>query len=254
MFSANPMFEVNETMASKLKVYVENSPFLFKFFNLLNEIITQLVVVKPENRMKLEDARFKLEELHQVTKSTGYNFLLLNAFLQDENDPVLQNIDENSLNSLMFLNEIRSTSYFSFLTTEEDKNLGQRLAYLIDSVTAMRLLSYALVEFLENHFTGDNKALKELTYKILKYPAIPESPKYTPEEREALKTPEFERSTSNNPDGFNKGLNPVKREPFFIHKLLTICCGVISPRSLNENNNNLAPDRNIRKLFRNKLI
>ena len=229
----NPMFEVYKTMADIFKVdIVEDAQDDLKLFKILKEIVTQLVVVKPKKRMKLQDAREKLDELDQFTKNKDFNYLLLNSFIQTEDDPTLTNTDETTQNSLRLMNEIRSTRLFTIPTTGDDKKLTQRLTNLCVSVSAMRLLSYALVEFLET-FIGDRKALKDLTDKILKYPDNPESSKKTPEEKEAAKMPILEPSSSNAAEGFNKGLTQVKREPFFIHKLLTICCGVISPRSLN---------------------
>ena len=228
------MFEVYKTMATIFKVPVKYAQLDMELFKMLKEIITQLVLVKPENRMKLQDARNKLEELDRFANAQDFNFLLLNSFLQNEDDPAFQNTDETTQNSLRLMNEIRSTRLFTIPTTGDEKKLTQRLTNLCVSVSAMRLLSYALVEFLEKHFTGDSKNLKKLTDKILKYPENPESSKKTPEEREAATTPVYEADGSSNvPGGFKQGLNPVKKEPYFIHKLITICCGVISPRSLN---------------------
>ena len=254
--SENPMFEVYKTMATEVFNEPLKYDFDFKLFITLKQIITQLVVVKPENRMKLQDARTRLDELDQFTKMQDFNFLLLKSFLQNEDDPTLTNTDETTQNSLRLMNEIRSTRLFTIPTTGDDKKLTQRLTNLCVAVSAMRLLSYALVDFLEKHFTGDRKKFQELTDKILKYPDNPESSKKTPEEREAAREPVLEAGPSSNaPDGFKQGYNPVKKEPFFIHKLITICCGVISPRSLNglnhchldDNFHIAAQEQNIRK-------
>ena len=194
------MLEVYKTMATKSEASVKYTQIDLDLFKLLKEIITQLLVVKPEKRMKLQDARDKLKELDQFTKTIDFNYMLLNSFIpQSEDDPTLSNIDETN-NAMILMNEIRSTRLFTIPTTGDDKKLTQRLTNLCVSVSAMRLLSYALVEFLEKTFTGDRKTLKYLTDKILKY--------------------------SENP-------TQVEREPRFIRKLITICCGVISPRSLN---------------------
>lgn len=250
------MFEVYKTMAEIFKVPLKYAQLDVELFKMLKEIITQLVLVKPEKRLKLQDARNKLEELDRFTKERDFNYLLLNTIFQNEDDPTLTNTDETTQNSLRLMNEIRSTRLFTIPTTGDEKKLTQRLTNLCVSVSAMRLLSYALVEFLEGHFTGDSKKLKELTDKILKYPENPESSKKTEEEREAANLPVLEtggRSTA--PDGYNKGLTQAKREPYFIHKLLTVCCGVISPRSLNglnhcdldDNFHKAAQEQNIRK-------
>ena len=237
----NPMFEVFKKMASILTdINLELLQFDLELFKKVKEIVTKLVLVKPENRMKLEEAREKLIELDQFTTNKDGtkidNYLLLDPFLQHEEDPTLTQTDETTQNSLRLMNEIRSTKLFTIPTTGDDKKLTQRLTNLCVSVSAMRLLSYALVEFLKEkkYVSGNGKAWEELKNKILKYPDNPESSKKTPEEREAAKMEVLEPGSSkNNPDGFNKSLNPVKREPLFIQKLLTICCGVISPRSLN---------------------
>ena len=250
------MFEVYKTMATIFEVPVKYAQLDMELFKMLKEIITQLVLVKPENRMKLQDARIKLEELDRFANAQDFNFLLLNSFLQNEDDPAFQNTDETTQNSLRLMNEIRSTRLFTIPTTEEDRKISQRLTNLCVSGSAMRLLSYALVEFLRKHFTGDSKSLKELTDKILKYPENPESSKKTAAEREDAKAPVFEAGGSSTaPDGFKQGLTPAKKEPYFIHKLLTICCGVISPRSLNglnychldDNFHIAAQEQNIRK-------
>ena len=236
----NPMFEVYKQMASIFNVNLEHVKFDLELFKKLKEIITKLVLVKPESRMKLEEARQKLKELDQFTTNEDgskiNNFLLLDPFLQHDDDPTLLNTDETTQNSLRLMNEIRNTRLFTIPTTGEDKKLTQRLTNLCVSVSAMRLLSYALVEFLEKkiYVSRDRKAWEEVKNRILKYPDNPESSKKTPEQREAAQMEVFETgSSSKNPDGFNKSLQPVKKEKFFIHELLTICCGVISPRSLN---------------------
>ena len=252
------MFEVYKTMATIFKVPVKYAQLDMELFKMLKEIITQLVLVKPENRMKLQDARNKLEELDRFANAQDFNFLLLNSFLQNEDDPAFQNTDETTQNSLRLMNEIRSTRLFTIPTTGDEKKLTQRLTNLCVSVSAMRLLSYALVEFLgdKNHFSGNSEALKKLTDQILKYPENPESSKKTAAEREDAKAPVFEAGGSSTaPDGFKQGLTPAKKEPYFIHKLLTICCGVISPRSLNglnychldDNFHIAAQEQNIRK-------
>ena len=253
----NPMFEVYRKMASLFNVDLTFAELDLELFKKLKYMITELVLVKPEDRMKLEEAKNKLKELEDFTKTKDIrNFLLLNHFLQIHDDPTMTNTDETTQNSLRLMNEIRSTRLFTIPTTGDEKKLTQRLTNLCVSVSAMRLLSYALVEFLEEHFTGDSKKLKELTDKILKYPENPESSKKTEEEREAANMPVLEtggRSTA--PDGYNKGLTQAKREPYFIHKLLTVCCGVISPRSLNGLNHchldddfhKAAQEQNIRK-------
>ena len=224
MSNENPMFEVYKTMADIFEP-LKNAQYDLKLFKILKEIITELVVVKPEKRMKLQDAREKLEELDQFATTKDFNYLLINSFIQTENDQTMTNTDETTQNSLGLMDEIRFTRLFTTEeSSEDDKKFTQRNTNLCVSVSAMRLLSYALVEFLENNFrnTGDGKTLKDLTDEILKYSVKP---------------------------------TQVEREPCFIHKLVTICCGVISPRSLHGLNHchldddfqTAAQEQNIRK-------
>ena len=170
--SENPMFEVYNTIADILKVPLKDAQYDLQLFIILKAIITQLVVVKPEKRMKLQDAWKKLEELDQFAKTKDFNYLLLNSFIQTDN-PTLRNTDESFIcenchhettqNSLGIMDGIRSTRLFTTGESSEDvKKLTQRDTNLCVSVSAMRLLSYALVEFLENTFTGDRKYLKEM--------------------------------------------------------------------------------------------
>ena len=245
----NPMFEVYKTMASIFKVPLSNDTKDLELFTRLKTIVTQLVVVNPKERMKLKDARNEIEKLK---KEFRHNFLLLNPFLQQKDDPTMTHTDETTQNSLRLMNEIRSTRLFTIPTTGEDKKLTQRLTNLCVSVTAMRLLSYALVDFLEPHCKGNATAWKDLKDKILKYPDNPK----TDEERENANAPQFVASTSaDRPEGYSQGLKQVKKEKLFIQQLITICCGVISPRSLNGLNHchldddfhTAAQEQNIRK-------
>ena len=113
MSNENPMFEVYKTIADIFKVPLKDAQYDLKLFKILKEIITQLLVVKPEKRMKLQDAREKLEELDQFAKTKDFNYLLLNSFIQTENDPTMTNTDETTQNSLGLMDEIRSTRLFT---------------------------------------------------------------------------------------------------------------------------------------------
>ena len=96
------------------------------------------------------------------------------------------------------MKEIRSTKHFTMPTTGNAVKLIQRLTNLCVSMTAMRLLSYALVDFLQPYFTGNETDLEASKKYILKY--------------------------------------PKEKSNLFIQKLVTSCCGDISPRSLTEFN------------------
>ena len=222
----NPMFEVYKKIATFFNVPKNADNLDLQLFKMLKDIITRLVLVQPKNRMKLEEAKSKLDELKTFTSEKAIqNFLLLDTFLQFHDDPTLTNIDETTQNSLRLMNEIRSTRLFTISTTGDDKKLTQRSTNLCVTFSAMRLLSYELVKFINDlydnqKFNGDKKARDELVNKILKYPDNPET--------KVAQVAARERQW-----GYEKGFKDAKKEPFYIHKFLTICCGVISPRSLN---------------------
>ena len=197
----NPMFEVYKKMASIFLGPISNDNRDSDLFTRLKAIVTKLVAVNPAERMKLSNAR---NELVKLRDEFNHDFLLLNPFLQQPDDPTMTHTDETTQNSLRLMNEIRSTRLFTIPTTGEDKKLTQRLTNLCVSVTAMRLLSYALVDFLEPYCRSDLTVWEMLKKKILKYPDVA-------------------RTNADAPEGHNN---------VFIQKLILICCGVISPRSL----------------------
>ena len=233
----NPMFDVYQKMASFFNVDLTFAELDLELFKKLKYMITRLVLVKPKDRMKLEEAKEKLKELEDFMKTKKIkNFLLLNHFLQNDGDPTMTNTDETTQNSLRLMNEIRSTRLFTIPTTGTDKKLTQRLTNLCVAVTAMRLLSYALIDFLEPHCKNNPKDWDELKKTILKFPDNPQSSKKSQEERDNANIPVYVPGTSKDaPDGYPQGLKPAQKEKsnLFIQQLITICCGVISPRSLN---------------------
>ena len=152
--------------------------------------------------MTLKDARNKLEKLEEFS----HPFLLLNrALVHSERDLYMASDwmnTETTRNALM--NETRSTSQICFplmdgitrtnlyttSTTGIGKKLTQRNTNLCVSFTAPRLLSYALVNFLESYCNVNPIAFEHLKNSILNISNV------------------------------------------FIEELITICCAVISPRSL----------------------
>ena len=187
--------------------------------------------------MKLQDAREKLDKLDKFANTKAIKFFLLSPFFQSQDDPNVR--DETTQNNMGLMNDITSSRLFTTSTIGDEKKLTQRDTNLCVSFSAMRLLSYTLVEFLEKHLTGDDDVLENLKDKILKYPENPGSSK----KRNVLR-------------------NLIRKETSFIHKLIAICCGVISPRSLNGLNHcyldndfqTAAQEQNIRKLLHNKFI
>ena len=217
-----------------------------ELFKTLEEIITQLVLVKPEERMYLQDARKKLDELDKFAETKAIKFFLLSPFFQSQDNPNERDETTQILLNMGLINDITSSRLFTSPTIGDEKKLTQRDTNLCVSFSAMRLLSYALVEFLERHFTGDSDVLTNKKDEILKYPENSGSSK----------------TTTDNRDGFHGDLNQVPKKTHFIHKLIAICCGVISPRSLNGLNHcyldndfqTASQEQNIRKLLQNKLI
>ena len=212
------IFEIYKHMAAIFKMnLVEENLVEEKFYRKLKFMVEKLVLVKPESRLKLDDARNKLNELEKFTKKVGINdFLLLESFLQ-KNDPTMLNIQQSSQTLSTAASEL-----FTIETDDSEQRITQRLSKLCVSISAMRLLSYALVSFLQMHLDKKNK-FQNFEEIILKYP---------------------------------KSAEINENNPSFIQQLITICCGVISPRSLNGLNFDrydvfqiTAQEQNIRKFF-----
>ena len=178
--------------------------FDWQLFCQLKDIITDLVIFKPESRMKLEDARQKLQKLEELKNSKRFEkingFTLLDPSLQTllHEDPTMAVESTPTQNTYPLADIIRATRIFTSSSTENELHLTQRNTNLCVSFAAMKLLCFALIEFIERNNNGDKKSLAELV-------------KFIPEDRSSPK------------------INPEDR---FIAELLTICCNVISPRSL----------------------
>ena len=181
--SDNPMFEVYKKFAIFFNMNFDEVLDL-KFYEKLKDIITKLVAVKPEERMTIFQAHFELNEL----KKYAQDFIFLNPLPKNKDDSA-KSAEENTQISFALMDEISDTRLFTNSTY--GIKLTQRTTNLCVSITAMRLLSYALVDFLEFDYNGEASALNDKKRSILKYPNV------------------------------------------FIKELVTICCGVISPRSLN---------------------
>ena len=93
----HPMFDVYQKMASLFNVDLKHVQLDLELFKKLKYMITELVLVKPGKRMKLEDAKQKLKELEDFTKTKSIgNFLLLNHFLQIHENPTMTSTDETT--------------------------------------------------------------------------------------------------------------------------------------------------------------
>ena len=195
------MFEVYKKLATFFNMNFDEVLDL-EFYEKLKNIITKLVAVKPEERMTLREAQKGLNELEKFT----HNFLLLNP-LPENTDDAAKSVEENTQVSFALMDEIRHTRVFTNPTSGDESKLTQRTTNLCVSFTAMRLLSYALVNFLDNENTTASLTatlrrliMTDLKESILKYPND------------------------------------------FIRELILICCGVISPRSLNGLNHSKLDD------------
>ena len=221
-------------MASKWNVSCTNEDT--DFFAQIKEIITDLVQVEPNKRMKLEVVKEKLELLKN-DYSTKFNFILLDNFLNekthDKDDIFQTNTEENSQTSHRLMDDIRKTRLFTIPTTGNEMKLTQRLTNLCVSVAAMRLLSFALIEFLKQQPNNCEAKIAELEKLILRYPIHIKSPKKSKPDQTDDKRDEEDHENYLNAQG-PTGSQPAKDDDtYFIVQLITICCGVISPRSLN---------------------
>ena len=196
-------------------------------FEYLKDIVTKLLMVEPHDRMKLEDVYKRLPYLETLTKimvaTNGNNFCLLNPSLNFGDISITTRTDDPTQQTHGRMDEIRTTRLF----TEHNKpEFTQRNTYLCVPISAMRLLSYELVEFVKNHGNfGDDEALKELEYTVI---------------------------------AIHEGIPRTSHQ--FLKQLITICCNVISPRSLNGLNHRHLDDQKtkqtqqIRKLVRRVLV
>ena len=117
----------------------------------------------------------------------------------------MANTDETTQVSLRLMDGIRKSRLFTIPTAGDFKKLTQRDTNHCVAIAAMRLVCFALDEFLDDskHWQKDinKQKLESIRQKIIHFPKV---------------------ENRNEQD-----------EPLFIQKLLAICCGVISPKSLN---------------------
>ena len=200
--------------------------FNLDFFERLKYIVTGLVRVNPADRMRLTEARKVLEELDRISKNEKYRstkLLTLDETTQHASDFDRAEIDESSQNSYNLMDGITNHGILTFATGNEELILTQRETMLCVTMSAMYLLSFELVEFLKQLELPESRS-QELVQEINKILEVPD---------------QRESGTA-----------------CFFTKLVTICCGVVSPRSLiGLNHANLdqqfqisAQEQNIRKL------
>ena len=94
----------------------------------------------------------------------------------DENDPIMANTDESTQASLRLMDEIRMSRLFTIPTAGDFKKLTQRDTNLCVAFAAMRLVCFALIEFLDDskHWTQDvtKEKLDPIRKKIINLPKI----------------------------------------------------------------------------------
>ena len=166
------------------------------FFRELKTIIVKLLSINPGSRMKLKDAALKLYELKMnfvgfQDLHMEYAFPLTNAslraFLHDQTTETRKETSTEKTYGRM--KRIDTKRIFQTSEKEDEFNLIQRDTQLCVPISAMKLLIFALVEFIEQNLRGLTD-LGKLTETILK-------------------------------------------DRHFFQQLLTLCCFVVSPRSVN---------------------
>jgi len=178
--------------------------------------------------MKLKEAREILKSLKSLN-----DFLFLKKFIHDEHDPIMTNTDETTQASMHLMNQIRNSRLFTMPSLGDVMQLTQRDTNLCVAIAAMRLLSYAFIAFLaENIKQEKRQELATLCDEIISFPKT-----------------DSKKEDKKNESDMNPSMDPMamvlmerdaaaenqdkKDKPTFLQKLLAICCGVISPKSLN---------------------
>ena len=103
---------------------------------------------------------------------------LSKKFISDsnENDPIMANTDESTQASLRLMDEIRMSRLFTIPAAGDFKKLTQRNTNLCVAFAAMRLLCFALEDFLDDskHWKQDvtKQKLDLIRTKIINLPKI----------------------------------------------------------------------------------
>ena len=103
---------------------------------------------------------------------------LRKKFINDsnENDPIMANTDESTQASLRLMDEIRKSRLFTIPTAGDFKKLTQRDTNHCVAIAAMRLVCFALDEFLDDskHWQKDvnKQTLKSIREKMIHFPKI----------------------------------------------------------------------------------
>ena len=94
----------------------------------------------------------------------------------NENDPIMANTDESTQASLRLMDEIRKSRLFTIPTAGDFKKLTQRDTNHCVAIAAMRLVCFALDEFLDDskHWQKDvnKQTLKSIREKMIHFPKI----------------------------------------------------------------------------------
>ena len=161
-------------------------------------------------------------------------------------------IDETTQASLRLMDLIRSSRLVNMPTSGDIMKLTQRNTNLCVAIAAMRLLCFTFHAFLgdSNIFRQDvdKEKIESIRKEIINLPEVPKNKAGQNEQQSPGNFSEFNLSQYLKlwGDLFKKSITDLtseqdsdrdkqtkKDEPMFLQKLLAICCGVISPRSLN---------------------
>ena len=152
----------------------------------------------------------------------------------------MANTDESTQASLRLMDQIRTSRLFTMPTTGDEMKLTQRNTNLCVSIAAMRLICFAFIVFLEKNIRPDKRSeLKSLCESIIRNPKAPDSKKKDNESTDQTSGSELTPAGAIPQATENQD---KKEKVTFLQELLAICCGVISPRSLNGLNHCILDD------------
>ena len=154
--------------------------------------------------MTLKDARIELDELDEFS----HNFLLLNPLLQYEDDPIMINTDQTTQNSLRLMNEIRNANFIR----------SEICFALMDGVTTTNLYTTSTMGYGKKLTQRNTNLCVSITAPLLLSYALVDF---------------LEPYCKGNLTSFERLKHSILNIPNdFIKEFITMCCSVISPRSL----------------------
>ena len=152
----------------------------------------------------------------------------------------MANTDESTQASLRLMDQIRTSRLFTMPTTGDEMKLTQRNTNLCVSIAAMRLICFAFIVFLQKNIKQDKRSeLKTLCESIIRIPKVQDSKKKENESTDQTLGSDLTPAGQIQQAAENQD---KKEKASFLQELLAICCGVISPRSLNGLNHCILDD------------